>query len=79
MKADQSLFVLDLNERRSDSTDLVWSIRIDKLNKALEREKENTKSKVHDLTLQKDIQDSKMKANTSLLQHKIEILNKQNK
>ena len=26
MKADQSLFVLDLNERRSDSTNLVWSI-----------------------------------------------------
>ena len=26
MKADQSLFVLDLNERRSESTNLVWSI-----------------------------------------------------
>ena len=26
MKADQSLFVLDLNERRSDSTNLEWSI-----------------------------------------------------
>ena len=26
MNADQSLFVVDLNERRSDSTNLVWSI-----------------------------------------------------
>ena len=26
MNADQSLFVLDLNKRRSDSTNLVWSI-----------------------------------------------------
>ena len=26
MNADQSLFVVDLNERWSDSTNLVWSI-----------------------------------------------------
>ena len=26
MNADQPLFVVDLNERRSDSTNLVWSI-----------------------------------------------------
>ena len=29
MNADQSLFVLDLNERRSDSTHLVWSIGLE--------------------------------------------------
>ena len=29
MNAVQSLFVVDLNERWSDSTNLVWSIRYD--------------------------------------------------
>ena len=31
INADQSLFVIDLNERRSDSTNLVWSIVWDEI------------------------------------------------
>ena len=50
---------------------------MDKLTKALEKEKENMQSQVHAVTLQKEIQECKMKPDTSLLQHKIEIVNKQ--
>ena len=54
-----------------------FSHRVDKLTKAFEKEKEITQSQVHAVTLQKEIQECKMKADTSLLQHKIEIVNKQ--
>ena len=37
MNADQSLFVVDLNERRSDSTNLVWSINWSKVGWGLGR------------------------------------------
>ena len=54
-----------------------FSHRLGKLTKALEKEKESTQSKLHEVALQKEMQDSKMEADTLLLRHKIEILNKQ--
>ena len=51
--------------------------RVDKLTKALEKEKENTQSKIHELTLHKETHESKMKADALLLQHRSEIMTKQ--
>ena len=64
------------SEKKCQSCD-DFSHRIDKLTKAFEKEKENSQLKLHEITLQKEMQESKMKADASLMQHKIEILNKQ--
>ena len=48
--------------------------KLDKLTKALDKEKETYQSKLHASTLQKELQESKLKANASLLQHKLDLL-----
>ena len=76
LKARISEDALQGNKRKCHNFD-EFSQRVEKLTKSLDKEKENEQLKLHDITLQKELQESKMKADASLLHHKIEIINKQ--
>ena len=54
-----------------------FSNRVEKLTRALEKEKDTTQCILHEAVLQKEMMESRMKADASVLQHKVEILNKQ--
>ena len=76
LKARISEDALQGNKRKCHNCDEFLQ-RVEKLTKSLDKEKENAQLKLHDITLQKELQESKMKADASLLHHKIEIINKQ--
>ena len=74
LKALISEEALQGNKRKCHNCD-GFSLRVEKLNKSLDKGKENAQLKLHDITLQKELQEAKMKADVSLLHHKIEIIN----
>ena len=66
----------NLGKKNCQSCD-EYSNRVGELTKALQKEKDTTQCKLHEAVLQKEIMESRMKADASVLQHKVEILNKQ--